>query len=102
MGREDSFSKIDEGLIPEKVSFSDYLPNFIKKSPVKREYSQTYKTMKYYPKKRSYLSGGASTMASSFIKDPSGGYGVQSCISINGGEIDAEEMQKILYSRPSV
>lgn len=44
----DNSSKVGD-LYPETVSFKDYLPNFIKNTPLKREYSSSYKTQKYYP-----------------------------------------------------
>jgi len=45
----DNSSKLGGELYPETVSFKDYLPNFIKNTPLKREYSSSYKTQKYYP-----------------------------------------------------
>lgn len=34
-------------LPPESVSFSDYLPNNIRNSPLKKDYSHSYTTNKY-------------------------------------------------------
>jgi hypothetical protein len=45
----DNSSKLGGEQYPEIVSFKDYLPNFIKNTPLKREYSSSYKTQKYYP-----------------------------------------------------
>lgn len=40
---------------PDFVSYSEFLPNYIKNSPLKREHSSTFKTMKYYPSRKHYL-----------------------------------------------
>ena len=58
VGRNDHQTTEDDSPTPDYVNFSDYLPNYLKHSPLKRDHSMTSQTAKYYPKllKRNYTS----------------------------------------------
>jgi hypothetical protein len=79
LGRDSSM--VD--LVPDYVSFVNFLPNSMKFSPLKRDHSMTNQTAKYYPKLAKYYS---STL---------------NATNEGGEELDSSVMNKILFTQGS-